>query len=100
MQRQVELTSIEIGSDHVVRFRLGLSALDDDGDPIGNPQIHRGAIAPGEDAAAILADVSAHIAERKWPPIPAADVARIGAIVAIEHTPDVIAAWRSTPIGE
>lgn len=78
----------------ILQIRFFLDDLDDAGKRVFR-RYHRTTLLPGGSLAEVLAANERSIADLGYPAIPAAQKAQLGAIVAREHTPEVVAAYRA-----
>jgi hypothetical protein len=69
-----------------------------DGEKVVASRFHRIAVEPGQSLDAVLADVHQHISTEEmggYPPLSAADVSRVRAVIDVDHTPERIATFRA-----
>jgi hypothetical protein len=92
LTKQVVLSQIEVLPSGVVRVRLEKQVVEDG--QILAMQYHRTLVEPGVDPDVQFAAVDAHLASLGFPPTDPAAVARVKRIVAIEHPPEVVAAYQ------
>jgi hypothetical protein len=94
---------IEVNRDKAIGIQLSLLRIDDENPNDLIETYHRMTLRPGDNIAAIRAANEAHLAMpyaqsgiqgAPWPKIPDAEWAEVEAIVALMHTPEVVAERR------
>lgn len=93
LAKQVVLSQMEILPSGLIQVRLDKQVVD--GDQVFAREYHRTVFEPGQDPDLQAAAVDAHLAQLGFPAVDAAAWMRVKRVVALEHTPDVIAAYRA-----
>lgn len=93
--RKTIIDQIECTQSGVIQVRFGKQVLD--GGEVISHLYHRTVINPGTDVDDQISAVNIDLANQKpaYPPVELADVERLKRIVATEHTPEAVAAWKS-----
>jgi hypothetical protein len=85
------LSQIECTPSGAVQLRLDKQIVD--GDNIVASSYHRTVFLPGGDLDAQVSLVNEHLSEMGYPAMPDAVIERLRRIIAVEHTPAVVAAY-------
>lgn len=93
IQKKSVFESLDIAPSGIVQIRIGIVVLD--GDEIIARKNHRSMIEPGIAVSDQMTMVNAHLASMNEPEVGADEIARLDAIVAVVHTPEVIAAYQA-----
>lgn len=93
MKKQTVLRNIDFATDGTLQVRFAKQLLDDDGSLLSS-EWHRTAFAPGQDIAAQMGAVNAHLAGMDCEPVNASALAQIEAVATVAWTEEVIAAYR------
>lgn len=89
--KTIRIHQREVTENGVIQILI--SKYSSDGDFLG---WHRTAIAPGEDADFIIRSVNAHLESMGFTPLD--DISPIKKMVASEHTPEVVKAYRDSQV--
>jgi hypothetical protein len=91
MEKRTVLDQIECTASRFIQIRLRKEIVNEQG-KVEATRYHRTAIAPGVPLSEQVAILNADLVNNYgYPALAAADVARIQAIVDVEHTPEVVA---------
>jgi hypothetical protein len=93
IEKKTVFSQVECTKDGTTQIRFEKQIVDN-GNVIAM-EYHRTVLDPGVNLAEQLALVNTHLATMGYPPAPADVVARVQAIVGVEHTPERIAAFRA-----
>lgn len=93
IERRTIVEQIEIKRDGVVQVRLAKQIVD--GDTVLASEYHRAAFDPGADLDAAIPVVEAHLKQMGDAEVGPAEWARLRRVVAMEHTPEGIAAFKA-----
>lgn len=94
IEKKTIIDQIEITRNSTVQVRLGLLLIED-GQEI-DCKWHRTAFPPGQDIAAQIAAVNAHLAQMGKELVSEADAAYITAMCTQAWTPEVVTAYQSS----
>jgi hypothetical protein len=93
IEKKTVVDQIEITRNGIVQIRIGLLLIDD-GVEI-DCKWHRTTIEPGGDVTKQFDLVNVHLSQMGKLAVGGDGIARIQAIAAVAHTPEVVAAFRS-----
>lgn len=93
IERRTIVDQIEITRDGAVHLRLAKQIVD--GDIVLTSAYHRTAFEPGADLDAAIPVIQAHLKQMGEAAVGPAEWARLRRVVAMEHTPDAIAAFKA-----
>ena len=91
MPRISVINQREITEDGVIQVRISKRIVDN-GEVISS-QWHRTSIAPGDDVENTIASVDAHLTQMGYGPV--VNWQSVRALVASEHTPEVVAKYQA-----
>lgn len=91
--KKTVFSQLEVLSTGVIQVRLEKQTFD--GEKMVVRDYHRTSLEPGDDLDAQMAAVNAHLAQMGYPPVDPDSFDRVRAIVAVEHKPARVAAFRA-----
>lgn len=94
MKTRVVYSQVEITDLGILQIRFEKQVVGDDGNVMAR-QYHRLTLDPGENLDEKMAHVNRHLEQMGFPPTEVAAVERVRAVVAVEHTPQRIAKFRT-----
>lgn len=96
--KRVVLSQVEVVAVGHVQVRLSKEVVEDG--TVLSSEYHRTAIECGAHVGAQMLLVNAHLGEMGWPPVSAAECARVAAIAAADWTPERLSAWEAFKLAE
>lgn len=94
LARTTTIDQVEITASKTILIRLKKAVTD--GDVVVASGYHRTALAPGEDADALLAGLNANLLQMGEAAVADGDWRDVRIAAAAYHTADVVAAWRQS----